>query len=123
MNEPVRERPLASFHTFIGVIAGVVVLALVLAGLRSYRDLAMLRQREAALVERIAETDHRIESLQERIELLSDDAATQEAVAREMLGMVRPGEVVVYVDANEAGAQDSPTPGGEDGTVSPPASP
>ena len=88
--------------------AGAIVLvALAGAGWKSYRDLAAARAREALLEERIRQTTARVGELRGRIERLRDDPVTLERLAREELGMVKPGDVVV-VFAPEPAAAPSP---------------
>jgi len=99
-----------SFRSVLGVVAVVLVLALFVAGLRSYRDLSVQRARQVALVDRIADTKLRIEQLEREIELLRTDPGTLERVAREDLGMTRPGDIVVRVVPVEPGKQAEATP-------------
>ena len=101
----------------LGVAA--VLLVLTAAGIRTWRDLASQRAREAELQRQILDTEARIESLRLRIRRLRDDPATLERLAREELGFVRPEDVVIVVpDAEE----DEPPPPeetapGDDGTA------
>jgi cell division protein FtsB len=82
-------------------LAGGVLLFLLLllgaAGARSARDLAAARAREALLEERIAATEARVAELRRRIARLRDDPVTLERLAREDLGLVRPGDVVLVL--------------------------
>ena len=66
-------------------------------GLKGYRDLAGTRERERILETRIEETRQRIEDLDERIRRLREDPLTLERLAREELGMVEPGDVVIVL--------------------------
>lgn len=84
------------------MVAAVLVLTLFVAGLRSYRDLAVQRARQAELVERITDAKVRIKQLETEIELLRTDPGTLERVAREDLGMVRPGDIVIKVGGSES---------------------
>jgi cell division protein FtsB len=98
------------------LLAGAVLLFLLLllaaAGARGGRDLAAARAREALLEQRIAATEERVAALRQRIQRLRDDPLTLERLAREELGMVRPGDVVIVLppepDAQGAPPQDPP---------------
>ncbi len=86
-----RLRPLV-----LGALLLAVILVL-LADLKSYRDLQAAQASEADLEERIAETRARVEALAERRDLLLEDPATLERLAREELTMARPDEVVLLL--------------------------
>jgi cell division protein FtsB len=89
--------------------AGAIVLvALAGAGWKSYRDLAAARAREALLEERIRQTGARVGELRGRIERLRDDPVTLERLAREELGMVKPGDVVVVFPPEPVPAPSPP---------------
>lgn len=79
------------------VVAGAL-LALIVVGagsIRSSRDLSASRARIAELEQEILGTQERIDELDLRIDLLQDDPVTLEWLAREELGMARPGEVIL----------------------------
>ena len=99
-----------SFRSVLGVVAALLVLTLFVAGLRSYRDLAVQRARQAELVERISDTEVRIRQLETEIELLRTDPGTLERVAREDLGMARPGDIVIKVGTAEPSARAEANP-------------
>ena len=84
---------------------GLLLAALTVAGARSYRDLATVRRQETALEAKVEQTQQRIDSLRQRLERLRGDPATLERLAREELGMVRPGDVVIVLP-EEKGAKD-----------------
>lgn len=86
----------------LAAAAAILVLALFVAGLRSYRELAVQRARQEALVSRISESRARIESLERQIELLRSDPGTLERFAREELGMAKPGDIVVRLENETA---------------------
>ena len=89
-----------SFNPFRSIFAAVMfscMALLAVAGLKSYRDLGIARQREAHLEQRIAETEFSLESLEARVELLRDDPATLERLAREYHGLVKPGDLVIVL--------------------------
>jgi cell division protein FtsB len=84
----------------LAVVAGVVLVALLAAaGFQSWRDLAAVRAREAELAARLAETRAKIAALEGRIGRLRHDPSTLERLAREELGMVKPGDVVIVLPA------------------------
>ena len=64
------------------------------AGAKSYRDLQVVRQREAELAVRIAASEERLEEQRHRLQLLREDPATLERLAREELGLVREDDLV-----------------------------
>ncbi len=67
------------------------------AGFKSYRDLAATRAHEAELAEQIEASEARIRVLREYVRTIEDDPLTLERLAREQLGMVRPGDVVIVL--------------------------
>lgn len=90
-------RPQLRSILFAGVVFLLALLAL--AGVKSYRDLATVRQREAELEERLQATRTETHELERRIERLSHDPQMLERLAREELGMMRPDEVVIVLPA------------------------
>lgn len=77
-----------------------------LAGMKSLRDLDAAREREKTLSQRVHDTRERIEALEIRLERLRTDPALLETLAREELGMARPGDVIVELPRS---AKESPT--------------
>ena len=78
------------------VVATLLALALLAAaGVKSHQDLSAARSREAELRRRIATTEASVQELRRRIERLRDDPVLLERIAREDLGWVRSGDVVV----------------------------
>jgi cell division protein FtsB len=95
-----RERTVPSGLSWaVGVAAAVLLLAMALAGARSFRDLEAARARTGELSSEIAGAEARIVELERRIELLRDDPVTLERLAREELGLVHPEDVVVVLPA------------------------
>jgi cell division protein FtsB len=94
-------------------LAAVAVL-LALLGVASYaswRELAVVRAEEAAVGRQVEDTRQRITVLERRIERLRNDPSTRERLAREELGMVRPGDVVIVLPADRpAPAAAAPEP-------------
>ena len=93
-----------SFRTLVATAAVLVVIALAVAAVQSYRDLTAIRSRERMLMERIEESRANSATLEERLELVRTDPATLERLAREELGLVRPGDVVILLP------EESPSP-------------
>lgn len=74
-----------------------LMLLLMTAGLKSYRDLSVARAHETRLQQEIEDTRRRIETLADRIDRIENDDAMLEQLAREELGWVRDGDVVVVL--------------------------
>ncbi len=81
----------------IGVGLILVLLFLAKAGTENYSGLAELADREAELEIELEEARLRVESLRRRVVLMQDDPAELERLAREELGLVRPGDTVVVL--------------------------
>ncbi|HKV10636.1 MAG TPA: septum formation initiator family protein, partial [Thermoanaerobaculia bacterium] len=84
-----------SFRPVLGAAVVLFMVLLVIAGLKSYRDLSAAREREHLLEKRIEETQARSDKLRARIDRLKNDPGTLERRAREDLGMVRPRDVII----------------------------
>jgi cell division protein FtsB len=85
--------PRFPFLLVLGVVAALAILGV--AAQRSYRHLAAQHAEERRMEQAIAQTEERVEALRRRIRRLRDDPATLERLAREEMGLVRPGELVV----------------------------
>jgi cell division protein FtsB len=96
-----------SFRFVLGTAVLLLVTALAVAGIQSYRDLVLRWSREAHLERQIRETDERIEELSRTVQLLRSDPATLEKKARETLGMSRPGDVVLLLEEGGSKAPQS----------------
>lgn len=92
-----RERAQRSLPTLIGVGLILALLFLARAGSESYAGLAELAEREAELEIDLEETRLRVDRLSRRVELLQDDPVVLERLAREELGLVKPGDTVVVL--------------------------
>ena len=90
-----------------GAVVFVVGL-LITAGAKSYRDLRIVRQREAELAVRIAASEERLEDLRHRLELLRDDPATLERLAREELGLVGKDDIVFVLPESDRSSEPAP---------------
>ncbi len=67
------------------------------AGFKSYRDLDSAQGYERELLDEIAGAQERIRALDGRIDSIRNDPAMLERLAREDLGMVRAGDVVIVL--------------------------
>jgi len=79
------------------VVGATVLLFVALLGIAAWkgsRDLASAREREHLL-------ETRIEDTQGRIDRLRSDPGTLERLAREDLGMVRPGDVIIELPPDD----------------------
>jgi cell division protein FtsB len=97
-----------SFRPVVGATVLLFVALLGIAAWKSSRDLSAARERERLLEIRIEETRGRIEELRGRIERLRTDPGTLERRAREDLGMVRPGDVVIELPTSPEDAPRLP---------------
>jgi cell division protein FtsB len=86
-----------SLRAVVGTATVFVLVLLAVAGVKGYRDLAAARAEEHRLTTEIGATRERIQTLHGRIERLRSDPVTLERVAREELGLVRPGDVVIVL--------------------------
>ena len=84
-----------SFRPVLGATVLLALALLAIASLKSSRDLEAARDRERLLQGRITDTLARSERLRVRIDRLRHDPGMLERLAREDLGMVRPGDVII----------------------------
>ena len=105
--EPTRRLPLGPLKIGAAVL---LVALLVVAGVKSYRDLVAVHEQESALREEVARTEERIEALRHRVERLRGDPATLERLAREELGMVHPGDLVIVLPQEDGALPAKPEP-------------
>ncbi len=94
MNQRADTKPKSSLRIVLGGAVLFVVGLLLVAGAKGYRDLQVVRGREAEMRERVLATENRIEELKYRLALVEEDPATLERLAREELGMVGPKDLV-----------------------------
>jgi cell division protein FtsB len=97
-----------SFRPILGAAVFLFIGVLAMAGVKSYRDLEAARQRKHLLEMQIQGTEAEIARLRGRIERLRSDPATLERLAREDLGMVRPGDVVIELPQDASPAKPKP---------------
>ncbi len=79
-----------------------------LAAVKSYGDLRAARGRERALSERIGKTQEHIGELSDRIRRLRDDPTELERLARQELGLVKSGDVVIILPERAKSSVDAP---------------
>jgi len=91
-----------SFRPILGAAVFLFVAVLAMAGVKSYRDLEAARRHKDLLESRIQGTQAEIARLRSKIERLRSDPGTLERLAREDLGMVRPGDVVIELPPDSA---------------------
>ncbi len=89
-------------------VAGLVLMAAAVS--RTLGDLRMGRAHESELRRQIADSEARIEQLEDRARRLRSDAAEMETLAREELLMARPGEMVILLPEETAEADAAPPP-------------
>ncbi len=90
-----------SLRPVLGATVLFLLFLLGLGGVKSYRDLAVSRQRVEDLELSILEARQRIELLEHRIEQLRHDPHTLERHAREDLGLAFPGDVLILLPEDE----------------------
>lgn len=96
------EREPKGLRSWTGAGLALLLLLVAVAVLESYRDLREARRTEAQLEQSIAETEERIQRLQRRRDLLVEDPATLERLAREELSMVKEGDLVLLLPPDAA---------------------
>jgi cell division protein FtsB len=96
-----------SWRFALGATVAFVLVLMMTAGAKGWRDLSLARQREEVLQLRIERSKDGIRQLQRRLELLRDDPVTLERLALEELGMVRADDFVIVLPPR---ADGSPAP-------------
>jgi len=94
---------IGSLRPVLGASVLLFLTVLGIAGVKSSHDLEAARQRKQMLETRIQASETEIDRLRSRIERLRSDPGLLERLAREDLGMVRPGDVVIELPRDEAG--------------------
>lgn len=97
MNVQKKETTGHPLRSLLGAAVFLLLALLLTAGLKSYSDLAAAQAHEAELERQIADTRQRIDILHDRIERIKNDPVTLERLAREDLGLVKPGDVVIVL--------------------------
>lgn len=91
------------YRSFVAAAVLALLGLLATAGFKSYRDLQTVRAHERKLLGEIAAAEERIRVLNAHIGRIENDPATLERLAREELGMVREGDVVIVLPEDEPG--------------------
>ncbi|MEM7582127.1 MAG: septum formation initiator family protein [Acidobacteriota bacterium] len=102
----IREHP---YRVLMATVA-VLLSLLGMAGIKSYRDLAVAQDIERGLLQEIGATTERLQALSEYIGRIENDPATLERLAREELGMVREGDVVIVLPDEDSEIVERPSP-------------
>ena len=90
-----------------------VLLLLVISGIQSYQDLAAAERRSSELQQRIDRVATTIQHLEQDVGALENDQQTVERVARQELGLIRQGEVVVVLPEHNENDSAEPSGGSE----------
>ncbi|MEM1178617.1 MAG: septum formation initiator family protein [Acidobacteriota bacterium] len=90
-----------TFRSLLRVAVLTLLMLLAVAGIKSYRDLNVARAHEAELEGRIERTEESIDILEQRLERIREDPNMLEQLAREELGWVREGDLVVVLPEEE----------------------
>ena len=109
--QPLRRKPIAaSSHplprkalNFLLIFVTVVLVVDALVGEKGFLETARARRQGAAQAAALARLRHENAALREQARRLREDPAAIELVAREQLGLIRPGELLFIVkDARPA---------------------
>ncbi len=112
MSEPQKTPGRRNYRSVVGVAALFLLGLLATAGVKSYRDLKAARDLEANLERRIVESEARIRVLTEHVRRIEEDPLALERLAREELGMVKPGDVVIVLPEDSDPPPDGRPPDG-----------
>jgi len=93
-----------------GALIALLLLVLGSGAIKGVRDLESARRHEHDLQAKVEATRESIARLKERIVRMKDDPATLERLAREELGLVRPGDVVIVLPATATPGAPPPAP-------------
>ncbi|MFN7959636.1 MAG: septum formation initiator family protein [Thermoanaerobaculia bacterium] len=96
------------FRALLAIALTTALATLGIAALKSYRDFAALRAQEERLEARIAQEKAAIRDLEGRVELLDKDPVTLERLAREVLWMAKPKEVIIVLPPDPGGREGAP---------------
>ena len=97
-----------SFRPVLGAAVVLFLALLLVAGVKSWRDLDSARGRERVLTERVEALHQESKRLRSRIERLRHDPGTLERLAREELGMARPGDVIFELPPETPREENAP---------------
>jgi cell division protein FtsB len=85
------------FRSVLVAVVAFLVLLLATFALRGWQDVSRARARARALEAEVAATEARIAELRRRIDRLRDDPVTLDRLARQEVGLVAPGDVVIVL--------------------------
>jgi cell division protein FtsB len=111
-----------SLRPVLGASVLLFLTVLGIAGAKSSHDLQAAQQRKHMLETRIRTTEAEIDRLHNRIERLRSDPGLLERLAREDLGMVRPGDVVIELPREGEPSPPAPLPRTGEGSTAKAAS-
>lgn len=97
MNQRVDNNAGLSQTTWLRLSVVCLVIVLAFFGIKGYRDLKLVQEREKALRAEIEAAQNRIQVLRDRVARIKNDPDTLEQYAREELGWVRDGDVVIVL--------------------------
>ncbi len=99
-----REAPVRpdSLRSVLGAAVLFALVLLAFASVKSHHDLVEARDHERLLRTTIGLTEHRIERLHGHLRQLRNDPDTLERLAREELGLVKPGDLVLVLPEEAA---------------------
>ncbi len=89
--------PRYPFRPVLALMVLILLSLIATAGYKSYRDLDAAKSHERKLLDRITQAKDRIQALDGRIDRIRNDPAMLERLAREDLGLVRAGDVVIVL--------------------------
>jgi cell division protein FtsB len=90
------------FRSLFGALMFTGMMLVIVAGLKSYRDLSVAQERQGSLERRVEASHVRVEALRSRVDLLRNDPAMLERLAREQRGLVLPDDLVLVLPAAES---------------------
>jgi len=93
--------PGRAYRSFLTAAVLLMLGLLATAGVKSYSDLGVARAEEQQLLGEIAGARERVRTVTERIDRIENDPAMLERLAREELGLVREGDVVIVLPEEE----------------------
>lgn len=108
-----RKRRLRVTPRFFGVIAALFLLSMAVSYVSGFVEIWKIRREIRQVEEEIAQVEQRNAQLREELEYLQSDEYI-EKVAREELGLVKPGETAIFVAPVQEPPESrtgSPTPG------------
>lgn len=90
----------AKFVLYSAIFFACLLLLYTIIGDQGIIDLYQFQLKIHSLESEIREIDRANDSLREKIRLLRDDPYYIEGLAREELGLIKPGEVIYYIKNN-----------------------